>query len=350
MADQEVRIGHEQLACYCADLLKAVGVPAADAELTAKIQVEADLRGVYSHGSRAIPRYADTVRRGAANPHPNITATAEGPAFALLDGDHGLGQVVSHRAMSLAIEKAKTTTIAAVGVQRSNHFGAAAYYSVMAAEAGMVGFSTSTSGGANQAAYGGTNPIVGNSPFSFALPAGEEHPIVLDMATGASAHGKIVLAKMAGKLLPPGYFMTSEGEDTTDPNLAKIVMPAAGPKGYGLALTMDILGGVMLGDVASCHKNRRDPNLPIESGHFFWAVNIASFRPLAEYRAEVDRQIRTIRASKTRPGVEQVLLPGEPEWLKKEEQLENGVALHVDIVSALTAYGKELGVEPCWES
>lgn len=348
MAGQRAQVGHEELRCFCAELMKAVGVPAADAELTATVQVEADLRGVYSHGSRAVPRYVRSIQHGSTNTQPQITATREGPAYALLDGDHGLGQVVAVRAMELAVQKARTAAIAAVGVQRSSHFGAAAFYSVMAAEAGMVGFSTSTGGGSNHAAYGGTTPILGNHPISYAIPAGQERPIVLDMATGASAHGKIALARMAGELLPPGCFMTREGLDTRDPELAAIALPSGGPKGYGLALAMDILAGVMLGDVASCHRNRREPDTPIESGHMFMAMNIESFRPLEEFEAEVDRQIGTIRASRTRPGFERVYLPGELEWLKKEEQLEKGVSLPVEVLSELEVMGEELGVKTCW--
>lgn len=349
MAGHEMRVGHEELKRFCAELLEKVGVPAEDALLTATIQVEADLRGVYSHGSRAIPRYVRNIQQASTNPRPRIAVIREGPAYALLDGDSGLGQVVASRAMELAIDKARTATIACVGVQRSSHFGAAAYYAMMATKAGMVGFSASVGGGSNQAAYGGITPIVGNCPLSYAIPAREEWPIVLDMATGSSAHGKIPLARMAEKLLPAGYFMTREGEDTQDPARAAIVRPSGGAKGYGLALTMDILAGVMLGDVASCHKRRREPEMPSGSGHFFQAINIGSFRPLEEFKAEVDRQIRTIRASKPRPGFERVYLPGELEWRKKEEQLQNGILLYLEDLAELKKVGDELGVKAFWE-
>ena len=350
MDDGFVRIGDDDLRIFCARAFEAVGVPSKDALTTATLQVEADLRGVHSHGTRAVPRYVLALQLGGTNPRPQITVTSEGPAMAALDGDAGLGQVVASQAMAMAIDKARTSTIAAVGVQGSSHFGAAAHYAIMAAEAGMVGFATSVSGGSNQAAYGGGTPVVGNHPFSYAIPAGEERPIVLDMATGKSAHGKIALAKMAGKLMPAGYFLTREGVETRDPDLAATVTPAAGPKGYGLAITMDILAGVMLGDVASCHKSRREPDRPIGAGHFMMAINIASFRPLAEFRAEVDEQIRTIRGSKTLPGFERVYLPGELEWLKKEEQLRDGIALPADDVAKLEALGQELGITPGWKA
>jgi LDH2 family malate/lactate/ureidoglycolate dehydrogenase len=348
MAGQEVRIGHQELERFCAELLQAVGVPAEDARLTASIQVEADLRGVYSHGSRAIPRYVRNIRYASSNPTPKITLREEGPAYALMDGDYGLGQVVATRAMNLAIDKARTSTVAAVGVQRSSHYGAAAYYAVMAAEAGMVGFSTSVGGGVNQAAYGGRDAVLGNSPLSYAIPAGEERPIVLDMATGISAHGKIQLAKNAGELLPEGYFMTATGEDTCDPALAAVVMPTGGPKGFGLALTMDILAGVMLGDVAAFRRNRREPEVPLSAGHFFLALNVAGFRPLDEFKAEVDREIRHIRTSRPRTGVERVCVPGEIEWLKKDEQLAHGIALSAEDLAMLKALGEELGVKAGW--
>lgn len=350
MTWKSTRIGHEELRAFCTELLKAVGVPAEDAEVAATVQVEADLRGVYSHGSRGIPGYARSIQSGRINPRPQITVISEGPSYVVLDGDYGLGQVVSVRAMGLAIKRAKTAGITAVGALHSNHFGAAAYYSMMASAEGMIGFSTTSGASSNLAAYGGITPIVGNLPLSYAIPAGEERAIVLDMASGTAAHGKISLAKMAGELLPAGFFMTREGVDTRDPEQAAIVLPAAGPKGYGLALVMDILAGVMLGDVASCHKVRRGPDSRGDCGHFFQAINIESFRNLETFKAEVDRQIRTIRASKTRPGVERVYLPGERSWLRREEQLENGVSMPVEFVHALEAAGKDLGVKACWNS
>ena len=349
MPDTRKQVGHEELKRFCAELLQAVGASAADAELTATIQVEADLRGVYSHGSRAIPGYVRGLRSGSTNTKPQISVIKEEPAYALLDGDHGLGQVVAARGMELAIDKARTGGLAAVGVQRSTHFGAAAYYSVMAAEAGMIGFTTSSGYGAIHAAFGGVTPVLGNHPLSYAIPAGEERTIVLDMATGGSAHGKIALAKMAGKLLPAGFFMTREGEETRDPELAAIALPFGGAKGYGLALTMDILSSVMLGDVATVHRQRPAPGTPWGSGHLFLAFNVKKFRSLEEFRAEVDRQIRTIHASKTRPGFDRVYLPGELEWLKKEEQLESGISLPVEDLSALKTLGEELGVKAGWE-
>lgn len=350
MPDTRMQVKHEELRRFCAGLLRAAGASAADAELTATIQVEADLRGVYSHGSRAIPRYVRSLQRGSVNAKPQISVSKEQPAYALLDGDHGLGQVVAARGMELAIRKARAGGFAAVGVQRSTHFGAAAYYSVMAAEAGMIGFTTSSGYGANHAAFGGVTPVLGNHPLSYAIPAGEERTIVLDMATGGSAHGKIALAKMAGKLLPAGFFMTREGEETRDPELARIALPFGGAKGYGLALTMDILSGVMLGDVATVHRQRPEPDTPWGSGHLFLAFNIEAFRPLEEFKAEVDRQIRTIHASETRPGFDRVYLPGELEWLKKEEQVASGVSLPVEDLAALKTLGEELGVKAGWES
>ena len=348
MPGEKARVGHDDLRTYCADLLRAVGVPEKDALLTATVQVEADLRGVYSHGSRAIPRYVRNLRHSITKTHPNIAITREGPAYAFVDGDRGLGQVVAAWAMKLAIGKAEESTISGVGVQRTSHFGAAAYYAVMAAEAGMVGFSTSVGGKHNQAAHGGRNPVLGNNPLSYAIPAGEEWPIVLDMATGKSAHGKIPLAKMAGKLMPAGYFMTTDGEDTVDPDDAAVVMPTGGAKGFGLALVMDTLAGVMLGDVAACHKWRIEPDTPIDGGHFFMAFRIASFRPLKEFRAEIDREIRTIRDSQRRPGVERIYMPGEREWLLKDEQQRDGILLPVEDLTALKALGQDLGVKAPW--
>lgn len=346
---REILVDGDSLAGFCAELLRRVDVPEEEARITAKIQVWADRRGVYSHGSRAIPRYVKEIQAGRAKARPEIRVLREGPAYALLDADRALGQVASFRAMSLAIERAKSATIAGVGVVNSGHYGAAGYYAAMALEHGMIGFSTTTGAGCNMAAFGGVTPVVGNLPIAWAVPAGEEHPLVLDMATGVVAMGKVDMARIRGESIPLGWAMAREGKPTTDPQEATTIVPL-GYKGFGLAMVMDALAGVMLGERASCTKGKR--TLAEGSGHthFFMAIDIGSFRPVEDFQRDMDRMVRTVHASKTQPHVQRVFMPGEIEWLRKEKTDSLGIPFRPEELAGLEELAKELGAVPPWKA
>jgi L-2-hydroxycarboxylate dehydrogenase (NAD+) len=343
---QEVRVTAEELRALCAALLEKLDVPAEDAALTAETLVEADLRGVTSHGTRALPRYLKSIQKGGTKARPEIRVVREGPAFAVLDGDAGLGQVVAHRAMTRTIELARKSGVGAVAVDNSNHYGAAAYWAMMASSQGLIGVATTNGGGKNMAAFGGAEPVVGNSPLAFAAPSRGEPPIVLDMATGVVAQGKIAVAQMRGEKIPFGWGLTAEGEPTDDPARATIVLPL-GPKGYGIALMMDVLSGPLRGAVMSVRTGGfnldGDPKPP-NAGHFFLALDVGQFTDLAEFEDEIDASIRAIRASKPQRGVERVYLPGEIEWNSKVERSTSGIPLHPSHSSALAGMAAELGV------
>jgi L-2-hydroxycarboxylate dehydrogenase (NAD+) len=347
---QELRVTAEELRTVCAAMLEKLDVPAADAALTAETLVEADLRGVTSHGTRALPRYLKSLQKGGTKARPDVRVVREGPAFAVLDGGAGLGQVVAHRAMTKTIELAAKSGVGAVAVDNSNHYGAAAYWAMMASSRGMIGLTTTNGGGKNMAAFGGAEPVVGNSPLAFAAPSRGEPPIVLDMATGVVAQGKIAVAQMRGEKIPLGWGLTADGEPTDDPSKATIVLPL-GPKGYGLAMMMDVLSGPLRGAVMSVRTGGfnldGDPKPP-NAGHFFLALDVGQFTDLEAFKDELDESIRAIRASKPQKGVGQVYLPGEIEWNSKLERLKSGIALHRFHSGALADMADELGVAVPW--
>ena len=336
---REIVVQVDELREFVCALYREAGVGREDAELVAELQVETDLRGVYSHGTRHAPSYIAQILAGDVNPTPEIRVQREGAGYVLVDGDGGLGHVASAAAMRAAIDKARATGIAAAGVVNAGHFGAAECFTMMAAEERMIGFATTNTGGPSVVAPGGAERVVGNNPLSYALPAGEEYPIVLDMACGVAAWGKILTMNMYGQPVPPEWFLGGDGETVTDPSEGHLMMPAAGPKGYGLAVVMGVLAGPLVGGLMSCHASDEP------SKHFFIAVNVSSFTDFDAYAAEVDRGIRTVRASKTVEGVDWVYLPGEIEWRKREEWIESGIPLHVDHLRALAEMGKRLGVE-----
>jgi LDH2 family malate/lactate/ureidoglycolate dehydrogenase len=180
--------------------------------------------------------------------------------------------------------------------------------------------------------------------MSYAIPTQDEPPIVLDMACGISAWGRIGTMSLYGQEIPDGWLLTREGQPTNDPKVGRIMLPAAGPKGYGLAVVMGALAGPLVGGLTACLKKDSEP-----SEHFFYALNIESFVPLDEFTATMDATIRIIRASKTAEGVERVYLPGEIEWLNHQKSLREGIPLHKNHLDSLANLARELEVKVFWE-
>ena len=332
----------ENLHTFCSQILQAVRVCKPDADTTATIQVEADLRGVHSHGTRAISRYTRQILNGKVNPEANPHILKEGGAYVHIDGDNGLGQAVSHFAAEKAIEKARTSGIGMAAVRNSTHFGAAAYYAQMATEQNLVGFSTT--GGrklsGNMAAFGSIEPVISNHPLAFAVPAGNEPPIVLDMATGVAAAGKISMAQTRGEKIPLDWALTQDGQPTDDPKEARIVQPL-GPKGSGLSIIMNCIGGILTGAGFS-------DTAPF--GHLIIAIDVATFADLDTFKQEIDTRIESIRNAKPAPGIDRVYYPGEQEALLKTERLEQGIPMLEPHLQDLEAIAAELSVTPPWES
>lgn len=329
-------VSHTALNAYCVDLLNAAGVPESDARITARIQVEADLRGVHSHGARAIAGYLRQILQGDINPNPHPRVLNEGAAYVHMDADNALGQVAAYRAMQRAIRKAQGSGIGMAAVRNTNHYGAAAFYANMAAEAGMVGFNTT--GGrknrGNMAPYGSIEPAIGNAPFAYGIPAGRERPIILDMATGVVAAGKIGIARDRGEKIPPGWALDAAGNPTDDPAEASIVVPL-GPKGSGLAIVMHCIGGILAGAAF--------PDVE-KFGYLFIAIDVSTFADPDTFAAEVDARIQTIREATPAPGVDRVYYPGEPEWITREHNLENGIPMLLPHVTDLESVARQLGV------
>ncbi len=329
-------VSHTALNAFCVDLLNAAGVPESDARITARIQVEADLRGVHSHGARGIAGYIRQILRGEINPNAHPRVLREGDAYVHMDADNALGQVAAFKAMQRAIQKAEGAGIGMAAVRNTNHYGAAAYYANMAAEAGMVGFNTT--GGrknhGNMAPYGSIEPAIGNAPFAYGIPAGRERPIILDMATGVVAAGKIGVAGDRGEKIPLGWALDAAGQPTDDPREARIVVPL-GPKGSGLAIVMQCIGGILAGAAF--------PDVE-KFGYLFIAINVSTFADPESFTTEVDARIQTIREARPASGVDRVYYPGEPEWITRERNLENGIPMLLPHVTDLESVAAQLGV------
>lgn len=328
----------------CFQAARALGVNDEDAGILADNLVDADLRGVHTHGSSLILGYSRRLREGGTKPHGQLTIISEAPATAVVDGNDGIGQVVATRAMRLAIEKARRCGIGAVSVRRSNHFGAAASYAMMALAHDMIGFAT-TNAGARIAPVGGASAVVGNNPLSYAIPAGSERPIVLDMAQSVVAAGKIGMALRKGEQIPLGWALDLDGRPTQDPRegLAGLLVPIAGPKGFGLALAMDALSGALsAGSVGLDLSGPRPDDRALGVCHFLMAIDVSKFVPIEEFKARVDKLIRDSKAARRAPGVDAIYLPGEIEYNLRDRRLHDGIPLLTSLVRDLEKMAVEL--------
>lgn len=343
---EEALVPYEALREMAGALYRAAGVPADDARLVAELQAETDVRGVHSHGTRALPGYIRRMQSGHTNPAASVRVVREGPSFATVDGDGGVGHLASSRAMSVAVEKAAQTGVAVACAVNSRHFGAAANYAMMALERGMVGFCVSSSS-PGVAPFGGVEPLLGNNPVAYAVPAGQEYPLVLDMACGVSAWGRVGTMRMYGKRLTMDWVLDEDGKPTDDPARAHALLPFGGVKSYCFTVVMDVLAAVLPFGLATSHRGEAYSG-QWKASQFFCAIKVENFVPLADFRAEVDRLVRTVRGSRRKEGVARIYLPGEIEWLKKAAWSKSGIPLHRKHVESLEAMAAELGVEVRW--
>ncbi|NPV54313.1 MAG: Ldh family oxidoreductase [Firmicutes bacterium] len=339
----------ERLTDFCIKMLERAGLGSEDARIASKVLVAADMRGVSSHGTVALRTYVKQIRGGGMNPKANIEIVREGPAWAIVDGNAGMGVVTAYKATKIAIEKAKKCGIGIVGVRNGMHFGAAAYYAMMMAEEDMIGLAMSNVD-INMTVTGAAGRVIGNNPFAYAAPAGEEKPIVLDIAMSVAAGGKINVAREEGKSIPEGWLVDAAGNPTTDPwefLRGGALVPFAGHKGYGLALMVEILAGVMTG--AAVTKDIgcwvRDFEHPCNEGFTFIAIDVGALMPIHDYKARMDALIRQIRNSPKAEGVERIYLPGEMEHEREEKAKVHGIVLGEATLSSLKGLAMDLGLE-----
>lgn len=347
--DSPTFVSPESLLRFCAACFEKLGLLPSDAKVTAENLVFANLRGVDSHGVIRLKIYLERLRAGGFKPQVHPKIVSEQDACTLLDAGHGVGQVAALDAMQVAIAKAAKTGIGVVGIKNSNHFGAAAFYALKALEHGMIGFAA-TNAGATMAPTGGREGRLGNNPLSIAIPAGQHPPIVLDMATGAVAWGKIFVAQQEKKKIPTTWALDKKGLPTDDPDAAAdggLIQPFGGYKGYGLSLLIDILTGVLAGGGFSTHVKTLYKNLsePSHVAQTCAALRVDSFLPLAEFQRRVDEIIDLMHLCPTAPGVERILVPGEIEHQTELRRRAEGIPINPALKAELETLSKELSVE-----
>jgi len=347
MAENEILVNHTKLQDFVTGLFQGAGMPPADAQFFSQSLVETNLWGIDSHGVLRVPIYVKRLLAGSCNPKPEIKTVKSAITLEILYGDDGAGQIVGRKAMERAIELAKTYNMGMVGAFRSNHFGAAATFTRMAVAEGMLGVAM-TNVVQNVVAPGGSKPVIGNNPFSIAVPSYGEFPFVLDISLSAVSGGKLLLASKKGEKIPLDWATDANGRPTDDPDEAfkGFLLPAGGYKGLGIAYAVEILTGVLAGGVfldamKGMYKYPDDPSL---TSHMMMAINISAILEPEELRKRMLDFIEKIHASPMWDETKEMLLPGEPEYRTMQARKARGIPLPVNLYEELLTLANELGV------
>ncbi len=337
------------LQAFCRAALTRTGLSAAAAATVAEALVTADSMGVYTHGTKLLIGYIHRLRGGGYRTSPNVRVVREGPAWAVVDGDNGLGQVGGVFAMQTAINKARQAGIAYVGLRNTGHIGAAGYYAWSAAQQGLIGivFGNDTP---SVAAPGSRGPVLGSNPIAFAIPIPGDEPILLDIATSAVAGGKVYAAHQRGEQIPPTWLIDRRGLPTTDGSLyphQAALAPMAGHKGYGFALLAEVLAGVLTSGAITSQIGSwmfDDPASPSKHNAAFIALDVATIAPPEEYRARMQSLAAELRSAPPAEGVECVLLPGDLEHRRLGSSRRSGIPLPPDVIDKLLLVAEQTGV------
>jgi LDH2 family malate/lactate/ureidoglycolate dehydrogenase len=337
-----------ELVVFVEDVLQRYDVPLDHARITARRMLDADVRGMGAHGLLRLPQYADRLDAGGYTLRPDIRTTRETSVSALVDGDNGLGQVVVTRAAEIAIAKATAHGLAWVGVRGSNHAGAAGVYASMGLEHDLIGIYLAVGSANHLPPWGGLDPLLSTNPLAVAIPAGEEPPVVLDMATTVVSYGRIKVAVERGETMPEGWMVDRAGAPLTDPSRSAegFLLPIGGYKGYGLSLVIGMLAGVLNGAAFGSRvvDFTHDNVTPTNTGHMIVMVRPDLFQPLQAFQAEMDQRVRELKASTPMPGRPPVRVPGDQAPRRAAAAALEGIAVMPGTVVRLRELAERLGL------
>ena len=343
------RYAAAELRAFCAQALEHAGARPGDSAVIADGLIAADLRGVHSHGALRVGIYVDRLRAGSIHPDAELQIMRDSGAVIVADAQAGPGIAMAAHAMDLAIARARKHGIAAVSVRNANHCGMLAFFAMRALPAGAVGVAASN-GDSLVAPWGARSKFLGTNPIAVAVPAREEPPIVLDMATSVVAHGRIKGAADRGEAIPPGWAVDAAGRPTTDPvqALAGALLPFGGVKGSGISILVELLAGLLPGgrsapEIVPLYQRLAEPQ---GIGQLFMALQVEAFDTLEAFTGRVDEAVRRIRALPPAAGSARVILPGELERLRAQDYQAHGIPLPSDAVAEIGRTASLLGLAP----
>ena len=352
-------VHHGRLHNFVRETLKRLRLPLRHASKVGDALVAADLAGFEGEGVARLPVFASRISAGLINPNADVRVSLQEEATATIDGDNGMGHVVASRSMELAMSLAETFGISAVAARNSNDFGMAGYYARMAVEEQMLAIVVSNGAPVMLPTYGKV-PMLGSNPLAIAIPAAEAAaPFVLDMATSATSRHRLEDAVRSGETIPPGLALDKSGKPTEDPKAALEAMcllplglsaEAGSYKGYGLALAIDILSGVLSGGAFGRHVARatRSHGEIAGIGHFFIVVRLGAFGPWEPFRNRIKEMLRELTGTKAE-GAPRVYYPGEDELAIDQERRASGIPIHPDVAAELEGLARRLDIYDTWE-
>ena len=339
----------EQLRKITADIFEAADVPGEEAQIVSQILVEANLAGHDSHGVIRIPQYIGFVKSGQIQPGAPMEIENESPSHAVINGNWGFGQAIAQKAMSLAVCKARSSTVSAVSTHSCNHIGRVGSYTLMAAKEGQIGMVMANAAGAALyvAPFGGTDGRLATNPVSIGVPTRSGEPIILDITSSVVAQGKIRVAVNRGDNIPLGWLINHQGEPTTDardlngppPGALLALGGIAGHKGFALGLMIDILAGALSG--AGCSGS---DNTKVYNATLMIAIDIAQFTPLEDFYRQVDELVTYVKSSPLAPGFDEILVPGEVELRQEKRRLREGIPLDDETWRQIQETAAALGI------
>jgi L-2-hydroxycarboxylate dehydrogenase (NAD+) len=349
------------LEAFMRDVFIRLDVPEEDARICAKILIASDLRGIESHGIGRMKMYYDRIRQGVQMACTQMEIVRESPTTAVIDGHHGMGQVIGYRAMQMAIEKARMYGMGSVAVRNSAHFGIAGYYPLMAVEAGMIGMAF-TNARPSIAPTFGVKPMLGTNPIAFGCPTDEACPFLFDGATSITQRGKLEVLARLEKQAPEGWVIGQSGEPLVDSaqclemfgTSTAALLPLGGygellggHKGYGLATIVEIFsaslqqGNFLYGLMGLDEQGQRTPN---KLGHFFMAINVEAFTDLESFKNTTGEILRELRAATKQPGSDRIYTAGEKEFENERRVRTEGVVIVPNLLKEVQVMIKELNL------
>lgn len=335
----------KELKNFVAAIMHKAGLGEKDSCIFADSLLEAEMRGISSHGLTRLKTYAKRLEDGLVEKKTDLTVLKESPSFLLIDANNGMGACSAFEAMNMCIRRAKESGACFAAVRGGNHFGIGGYFSDVAAKNNMIGIAM-TNGPAAMPAVGGKKPLLGTNPLAVSIPLGKGDILSLDMATSVVARGKITLAKKEGKIIPEGWGVDSEGLPTTDPSKVVSVLPFGGAKGFGLALIIEILCSCLSG---ACNGQTMGSFYDFSgktqgTGFFLGALDIGKIMPIIEFTECMEELTGSIKNSPRAENCDRIYLPGGIESEKKERAAKDGIAIPHVVAQELKETGEKFGI------
>ena len=344
MSNEATLISRDQLDSFVVGILTAVGVPRDDASVVADCLLTANLSGIDTHGIVRLAHYVRRLENGSINKQPQVAFQQVSAALGVVDGDDGLGHVVTDHATTRAMQLAKESGCGVISIRNSSHFGMAGFYLLRLAAEGYIGICM-TATDRFLVPFGARKAFFGTNPIAFGFP-GDGIPVVLDMATSSIPYGKIAVAKVEGRQIPDTWALDADGNPTTDPAAVAGLHPIAGPKGSGLAMIIDIFSSLLAGMPWGPHINQMYGELeaPRKLGHFIMAIDVDRLMPLANFKESIGQLLAEFTALEPAAGFQQVCYPGQIEGDRRAQRTQEGIPIDPGLYEELAELGERFGV------